>query len=372
MNIYKNKKNLLVLMGLFSFSMQSIDASQYSKKIGMSLVAAAKVLASDRSAMQTAYPENDTHNHNIMNGTYFDKRPFINNAEKRNFIKHHFKHMNVQTDMNKICVDLLMRDSFSRQNLVNFMHIAQQAARDKKSDSIKLIDIERAFIEIEYGINNKQHSYDIKKTAYHEAGHAVLSSILDMGSILIWASIQPSNTYKGYVYNYAYMNEFNNMRISNRIYMAFAGGITEQVFGIPDKFEFDTEDNIIADFHSRGTKHDFLIVSDLIKELVFRKIEKDRQNCILSGYKFIGFGEDNFIAIYDQCTILHCSQEAINNNRGDLAKAHYFSTIQLIRNLQPEIEAVAQELLQEKVISGKRINQIIHEVQSLKNNKKFS
>lgn len=53
----------------------------------------------------------------------------------------------------------------------------------------------------------------------------------------------------------------------------------------------------------------------------------------------------------------------------DILKAEYYATIELVTSLQPSISAIAQELLEKKVVSYKRVQTIIAEIGCLKQSK---
>lgn len=370
MENYNNKMSLLALLLLFFMPSQQLHASQATKKIGMQLACVAKAVTSNQLALHNAYPEDDAYNHTVMNGTYFDARRFKNKEEKFQFVKHHFHHLQVKTDANEMCVDLLAQSNYSRLQLARFMHIAQDAAVKESCDAIKLVHLEKAFGEIEYGKTDKK-SLNLCQIAYHEAGHAVINALYDTGRITLFASINPNEQSLGYVYHAPTTNSTTEDQQCNYVNMLLAGGITEQVFGLPYRFEFDTEENIIRDFRSRGTGSDSSAAMSTVEQLIKNKSQTDASNCLVPLSKDLLLDltvEDNFISMYNQCQKTHMNQETFLQSKVNLMKARYMETIELVRKHQEEITAVAQELLQEKVISGKRIKEIIDRVQQTKNN----
>lgn len=335
-----NKISLLVLFVLFFMAVQQLNASQATKKVSMNLACAAKAMVTDRSSLYNSYPEDDSYNHTVMNGTYFDTRPFKNKKEKSQFVQHQFYHMQVKTDIDEIWIDLLTHNSYSRVQLTTFMHIAQQFALEQKSDLIKLVHLEKAFGEIEFGKIDTVLYRDACKTAHHEAGHAVINHIYDTGESNAWVSAQ---FYKGiFGYGYIMIDEDypTDDQLRNQVKMLLAGGITEQVFGLPKKIEFDTQDAILRDFKSRGTSQDYVMAIAIIK-----KLAKNDQVC----------GQTN------------SDNQILTENEFQMMLDLYAATTLGVQNLQKEIGAVAQELLQEKVISGKRVKEIIDQVQLSKN-----
>ena len=368
MNSYKKKFSLCIIAALCT-SNQSTQASQYSKMIGKSVISAIK--------SQSTYPENDIYNHNIMNGSFFDNRAFKNTDEKRNFVVHNFKHMQVTTDINDELIQMLTHSGYSRQQLNQFMLIAQQVAQNQNCDKIDLRHLERGYQYLEECIDefnleghlDKYSHNERLQIATHESGHAFELVDQDTGSDLKWVSIQSNNKSLGYVHRFITTKQPTEQQQKNCIGMLLAGGIAEQIFGFPEQQKFDNYEETLDDFLKRGTTSDWSRVKQHADNLGLVQAQNNRADCLWSSSKTLDKDltlADNFFDTYATCTDIHLNEKAIHKNKCVIIHDQYRAKEKSVTQSQPIISAIAQELLVKKVISGKRVKEIVKEMSSFK------
>ncbi len=282
-----------------------------------------------------------------------DNRLHEDKEQKSIVISRVFKEMNVITDINeRLIVDLTMIDS-TVEDFLRLMRFAQEAAANDKSDCIDLRHLDRAQRSINFGLSTTNHDdTQMYKTAHHEAAHAVVSLVQDSGYSMSWVSIQPHNDSLGHVYYSQRSKQLTESQRLNSMNRSLAGPIAEQVFGIPEKCEFNSYKEMLIDFFKRGSQGDWALAKQECEILALTQLQKRKtENCV---------GEVGLdINTQDDETELH-------NIMVDILKAQYYATIELVTNLQPAISAVAQELLEKKVISYKRVQTIIQETGCLK------
>ncbi|MGZ6254707.1 MAG: hypothetical protein ACXWL5_01815 [Candidatus Chromulinivorax sp.] len=345
MNLYKNQI-LLLSLHLLCF-VQLIKATE-SNKFVQSL---------------SNYPENDLYNYNVMNGSYFDNRLFQNKEEKYNLIAHDFKHMHVQTDINDELLLMLTHSNYSRQQLYRLMHIAQKVAKNQDSQELDLKHLERGYKYLEGDLDesNVENFYNprITKTAYHEAAHAFVLINTDTGKDLLWSSIQPDNARYGQVFFRTTTKRSTKQQQKNLIDMLLAGGIAEQRL---EKLKFKNYKETLIDFLQRGTSSDWSKVKDIATNLGSIQAQKNQTDCLLSSSKTLDkdltLAED-FFDTYTTCANMHLSKEKIHKYARAIVEERYRATEESVTQAQPIINAIAQELLDKKVVSGKRIKEIV-------------
>ena len=322
------------------------------------------------SSMQSAYPQDDVYNQNVMNGSFFDCK-FTNKDEKRKYIAAHFKQMNVKTDINDELIDLCTQGMDHTPRIIDaFMNNAKCLANQDKSDSVKLKHLERSLMN--NGVMDADDSEDTAEVLYHEIGHAVITLTQDNGRNLAWISILPYPSHSGleaggYILSLPSTDQKTHDQKLNDIKVALAGGIAEQVFGFPEQRNLTTYEELKADFLSR-----FGIVNDYYhgessalhtaRSLAQDKMMNDKIDCILSLSQSSGkdlLDEKDFAEIYFDCQWEQLHKKNLDEETEEIIKEQYLATVALIQALQPEIKAVAQELLKEKVLSGKTVQEII-------------
>lgn len=122
----------------------------------------------------------------------------------------------------------------SGADLANLLNEGALHAGRRNRDKVEMVDIEEARDKISYGRERKKvmDEADLKNTAYHEAGHAVVQALIDDGALplhkvtiiprgraLGMAMLMPTKEILGY----------SKQRLLNYICMAMAGRVGERV-----------------------------------------------------------------------------------------------------------------------------------------------
>ena len=171
----------------------------------------------------------------------FDKRIYIDNPEGEDaekIIKHYLKKKKCakDVDIEEIC---RLLDGGSCAALETVINEAGVYAGFENHSEITMEDLTRAFMRVVYGAPEKLKIKDskyIKRTAVHEAGHAVVGEILEPGSIN-FVTVKP---YRGATRGFA---GFNNNKdywhdkefMENRVISLLAGkAAIDVVYGVTD------------------------------------------------------------------------------------------------------------------------------------------
>lgn len=285
-----------------------------------------------------------------------DNRLHEDKEQKSIVINRVFKEMNVITDINeRLIEDLTMKYSTSEE-FFKFMNFAQEAAHNDKSEYIDLRHLDQAFKYTIYGhtfITNHDDT-EAYKVAHHEAAHAVVCLVEDSGDDMCWVSIQQHNDTLGHMYISRQRKHLTENQRRSRMNVFLAGGIAEQVFGIPEKCEFNNYNEMLYDFLlQRKTAH-----SD------FARARKEAD--ILASAQLQKKSAENDVAETNLDINIQEEDIEFRDIRNDIIEVQYYATIKLVTDLRSAISAVAQELLEKKVISYKRVQTIIQETGCLK------
>ena len=149
---------------------------------------------------------------------------------------------------------------FTGADLANLLNEAALLAARKNKSLIGQDDIDEAFTKIIAGPQKK--SMHIKeseklKTAYHEAGHAVLSHVLPLMDPVHQISIIPSGMALGYTLNLPAEDKYSVYRneLKQKISMLLGGRVAEQ---------------IIFDDYSGGASNDIQRATEIARKMVMQ------------------------------------------------------------------------------------------------------
>ncbi len=124
---------------------------------------------------------------------------------------------------------------FTGADLANLLNEAALLAARKHKYLIGMKDIEEASLKIMVGTQKKSHRFkpeEKKKTAYHEAGHAVLAHLLPSVDPVRQISIIPSGRALGYTLTVPLEDKFSVYKkgLKEEITMILGGRVAEKVF----------------------------------------------------------------------------------------------------------------------------------------------
>lgn len=124
---------------------------------------------------------------------------------------------------------------FTGADLANLLNEAALHAARKKKKLIGMPDIEEAALKIMVGTQKKNRKFkpeEKKKTAYHEAGHAVLAHVLPSVDPVRQISIIPSGRALGYTLTVPVEDKYSVYKkgLMEEITMILGGRVAEKVF----------------------------------------------------------------------------------------------------------------------------------------------
>ncbi len=124
---------------------------------------------------------------------------------------------------------------FTGADLANLLNEAALLAARKHKHLIGMDDIESATLKVMVGTQKKSHKFkpeEKKKTAYHEAGHAILAHILKSVDPVRQISIIPSGRALGYTLTVPLEDKFSVYKngLKEEITMILGGRVAEKIF----------------------------------------------------------------------------------------------------------------------------------------------
>ena len=136
-----------------------------------------------------------------------------------------------EVDLKKIAQTTV---GFTGADLANLLNEAALLAARKNKALIGMIDIEEALIKITVGTQKRNHKIkpeELRKTAYHEAGHAILAYCLPTQDPVRQISIIPSGRALGYTLNPPVEDKYSVYKneLKENIAMLLGGRAAEEI-----------------------------------------------------------------------------------------------------------------------------------------------
>ncbi len=173
---------------------------------------------------------------------------------------------------------------FTGADLANLLNEASLLAARRGKSLVGMEDIEDAFIKVIAGPKKKtkaRKQSELKKTAYHEAGHAILAHVLPTQDPVQQISIIPSGNALGYTLNPPTEDKYSVYKneLKERIAMLLAGRAAEE---------------LIFEDVSGGASNDIQRATDIAKKMVTQlgMSEKLGLRCFGSGHGEVFLGRD--------------------------------------------------------------------------------
>ena len=226
---------------------------------------------------------------------------------------------------------------FSGAELENLLNESALCAARKHKDVIGAEEIDEAFMKITVGLKKAGRIISEKErkiTAYHEAGHAVVSMFLPTQAKIKEVSIIPRGKAGGYTWheqtedkNYISQNE-----LSERLMVLMAGREAESIF--------------IGDISS-GASNDISVATDIAKQMIMSYgMDSDIGPIKISRYYNNDFlGESIF--------------NEVSNKVRELLKNSSQKAKDLIISNSNVIEALVELLLEKETVTGEEISSLI-------------
>ena len=190
----------------------------------------------------------------------FDRQITINIPDKRGreeILKIHSKNKKLAENVN---LATIAEDTagLTGAELANILNEAAILATVNKHDVIEQDDIEEAFKKVTIGLQKTSRVYsdkDKRLTAYHEAGHAVVSRYLETQEPVKEISIIPRGMAGGYTMNKTNedKNYISRTEMEERLIVLMAGRAAEKI--------------VINDI-STGASNDFEVATKIAKDMV--------------------------------------------------------------------------------------------------------
>lgn len=263
----------------------------------------------------------------------FDFQFAIDNPKEEDRVKifnHYLSNKIIDKDIDIKKISYILNNT-SCAELEEVSNLAGYYAAYKNKKKIGMDELLRASLEIEYNGNiediNLEDEYTIK-TAYHEAGHALVSELLEPGSISFISVVKTDSNVKGITIHNDNDNYWQDVKFRiNRVKTLLAGkAATEVVYNTCDTGS------------SRDIDRAYVVIEDLIKNYCFY----------------------DFKSIYN-----HDGSERLkSNSENEIQKTltDYYNEVKtLLFNNRSILDKLANELSNKKILFKEEINEIIHE-----------
>lgn len=244
-------------------------------------------------------------------------------------------HANSKPFADDIDLDALSKStvSFSGAMLENLLNEAAIYAANDNQPVIATKHIEKAFYTVIAGAPKVDRSYitnrDLRITAYHEAGHALVTKLLLPENYISKVTIIPSvNGAGGFNLTIPKDTLYQNQRqIKAMIQTFLAGRIAEElIFGVEDV--------------TTGASNDIQKASSLVLDYINK------------------FGMDSEMGLFSLSCLEYDSDNQLINQCRTFMNSMYEETKQLIRDNLSLLENLTSELLEKESLNGKDIDRI--------------
>ena len=227
---------------------------------------------------------------------------------------------------------------FSGAKLENLLNEAAILAAKRNSGTIEPEDIDKAFYIVIAGLEKKDrsaiHTFDRRVTAFHEAGHALITRIIAPEHKVSRVTIIPSTKGAGGFIMSIPPDRmyYKKIDMENSIKIALAGRAAEEiVFG---------EKNITT-----GASNDLEKATQILMDMITR----------------FGMGKGSGLLSYNVLFnngIRQVEDEIIRESR-DIMNSYYTAVRNILVQNKPILEAVAMALLEKETLNEYELDQII-------------
>ncbi len=241
---------------------------------------------------------------------------------------------------------------FSGADLKNLVNEAALGAARHNKTSLALTDFEWARDKVLMGPERRSmvmNEKEKKTTAYHEAGHAMVSALLPNTDPVHKVTIVPRGRAMG-VTSYLPENDnrsYDREYLSHRIATAMGGRAAEE---------------IIFNEITTGASNDIQQATDMARNMIMRWGMSDSFGPIV-----LGSDESHDIMGRDMRMDREYSDETateIDREIRELVQRHYDLAKQLLQDHIEVLHQVAQTLLEEEIIDGARIDEMLKQASS--------
>jgi len=239
---------------------------------------------------------------------------------------------------------------FAGADLANMVNEAALLAARAKRKSVEQQDLSEAIERVVAGLEKKSRVLqdDEKKVvAYHEVGHAIVGHLMPGGSKVAKISIVPRGmSALGYTLQLPTEERFLNSKdeLKGQIATLLGGRSAEEV---------------VFGKITTGASNDLQRATDIAEQMVgtfgmsdiLGPLAYDKQG----GSQFLGNGNNPRRSVSD------ATAQAIDKEVRDLVDDAHETALKILRNNLPLLESISQKILQEEVIEGEDLKNLLAE-----------
>ena len=273
----------------------------------------------------------------------FDRQITIPNPDLKGrleILKLHSKDKKLSDDVN---LESIAEDTagFTGAKLENILNEAAIVATKNKHEEIENDDIEEAVKKVTVGLEKKERvisDKDKRLTAYHEAGHAVVSRYLPTQTNVKEVSIIPRGVAGGYTMYKSNEDKYyiSKTEMQEKLIALLGGRAAER---------------LVLDDISTGASNDIEVATQIARDMVTKYGMSDKLGPIdfqgKEPYEMQMFGEN----IGDE----------IGEEVKTLIDTAYNDAITLLKEHRDKLDKIAETLLQKEKINEQEFNQIFEE-----------
>ena len=231
---------------------------------------------------------------------------------------------------------------FTGADLANLLNEASLLAARRGKSLIGMDDIEDAFIRVIAGPKKKTKTRkedELRKTAYHEAGHAILAYALPTQDPVQQISIIPSGNALGYTLNPPKEDRYSvyKQQLKDKIAMLLGGRAAEEI--------------IFKDV-SGGASNDIQRATDIAKKMVTQLGMSD-----LLGLRAFGSGQGEVFLGGDFSSSQDYSDETatkIDNEIHDIISEAYENAKRILTENIEKLHFIAEFLVKNEIMDGEQ------------------
>ena len=231
---------------------------------------------------------------------------------------------------------------FTGADLANLLNEASLLAARRGKSLVGMEDIEDAFIKVIAGPKKKtkaRKESELRKTAYHEAGHAILAHVLPTQDPVQQISIIPSGNALGYTLNPPTEDKYSVYKneLKERIAMLLAGRAAEE---------------LIFEDVSGGASNDIQRATDIAKKMVTQlgMSEKLGLRCFGSGHGEVFLGRD-FSSSQDYSDE---TAAKIDSEIHDIITDAYNNAKRILNENMEKLHFIAEFLVRNEIMDGEQ------------------
>ena len=285
----------------------------------------------------------------------FDRRVVVNMPDvkgREEILKVHVKNIPLAKDVD---LSVLGRSTpgFSGADLANLVNEAALLGARKNQESVTMKDMESAKDKVLMGVERKSmiiSDEEKKSTAYHEAGHALITSLIPESDPIHKVTIIPRGMALGITQQlplddrYTYSKVYLEAQLS--VYMA--GRVAEQMF---------------LDKTTTGAANDFEKATDIARKMVCQYG--------MSDLGPLTFGERDDLIFLGRDLTMHKNfsektSERIDDEVKKIITRNFDRAKNLIEKNKDKLVDIAEALLEKEVLSSEEIEEIITGKKALK------